>query len=116
MVNQSCPSGPAVISVGLGTSLPTAGTVNSVTIPVVVIRAIFPIVCSVNHSAPSGPAVIDWPTGDGDTDVYSVITPAVVMRPILPAAVSVNQSAPSEPTVMAFSPLLGVGTGYSVNN
>lgn len=54
-VNQSAPSGPAVIPIGW---LFAVGTGYSVITPAVVIRPILLAVFSVNQSAPSGPAVI----------------------------------------------------------
>ena len=54
-VNQSFPSGPAVIPRG---SPPTVGTTNSVMAPAGVIRPILFPTNSVNHRFPSGPAAI----------------------------------------------------------
>ena len=54
-VNESAPSGPAVIPVG---PLFGVGKGYSVKLPDVVTRPILLPLSSVNHSAPSGPAVI----------------------------------------------------------
>ncbi|HUE03303.1 MAG TPA: hypothetical protein VMR62_27315 [Bryobacteraceae bacterium] len=80
-MNQSAPSGPAVIAVGL---LLLVGSGYSVTVPVVVILPIWFAPYSVNHSAPWGPAAIPsgWLLAVGIA--YVVICPAVVMRPISP--------------------------------
>src|SRR2546426_1013498 len=71
-VNQSLPSGPAVMPMG---RLPLVGTENSVTVPVTVIRPILSSFGSVNQSLPSGPAVMLqrplWVVGTGN----SVTTP-----------------------------------------
>jgi len=79
-VNQSAPSGPAVMPWG---PLPGVGTVNSVMTPVVVIRPILLPLYSVNHNAPSGPAVISKGSLLAVGIVNSLITPAVVIRPML---------------------------------
>src|SRR5437588_546966 len=96
-VNQSAPSGPAVIPVG---SLAAVGTPNSLKLPAVVTRPILLPDCSVNQSAPPGPAVIPkgWLAAVGTPN--SLKLPAVVTRPILLPENSVNQSAPSGPAVI----------------
>ncbi len=120
--NQSTPSGPIVIDVGVA-GVPAvsgfdpagggiSGTANSVATPEVLIRPISPGT-PVNHKAPSGPATIavavacvlavpgDDPAGGGTAGrANSVTTPAVVIRPISPG-IPVNHSAPSDPAVMA---------------
>jgi hypothetical protein len=53
--NQSAPSGPAVIPLGLELAV---GTVNSLMTPSVVMRPILLPYHSVNHKAPSGPVVM----------------------------------------------------------
>jgi hypothetical protein len=53
-VNQSAPSGPAVMLSGLKV------TGYSVNAPAVVMRPIFWALNSVNHTAPSGPTVIPY--------------------------------------------------------
>ena len=55
-MNQSAPSGPAVMPSG-DANANSGG--NSVTVPAVVIRPTRLPSSSVNHSAPSGPAAID---------------------------------------------------------
>src|SRR5215471_5476919 len=84
---------------------------NSVILPSVVIRSIFPLTGSVNHSAPSGPVVIPQGLLFSVGMVNSVTAPVVVIRPILPR-IPVNHSAPSGP--VAISPLLAVGIANSV--
>src|SRR5258708_39577599 len=95
-VNQSAPSGPAVIPSG---KLFVVGKGYSVIAPCVVIRPILFALGSVNHNAPSCAAVIacsPQQLGTGN----SAIAPAVVMRPILFPFCSVNQSAPSRPATI----------------
>ena len=53
-VNQRLPSEPTTMNCGL----PPAAAGNSVTVPPVVMRPIFPTPNSVNQRFPSGPAVI----------------------------------------------------------
>jgi hypothetical protein len=56
LVNHRFPSEPAVIS--NGRSMVSAGSVNVVLAPAVVMRPIRLLLVLVNHSAPSGPVVI----------------------------------------------------------
>src|SRR5260370_40861716 len=92
-VNQRLPSGPLVIPIGPQPSgYPQVdGILNSVKLPVGVMRPIrFPS-NSVNQRLPSGPAVmLDGPlpvVGMGNT----VKLPRVVMRPMGPADPSMDQ-------------------------
>src|SRR5208283_749320 len=112
-VNQRLPSEPAVIPKG---SL-AAADVNSVTVPLGVIRPIWAAPVSVNQRLPSGPFVIPsgWLLAVGIGN--SVIVPLGVIRPILLASDSVNQRLPSGPVVIPWvglSWLLAVGIGNSV--
>ena len=102
-VNHKAPSGPVVMPQGWAFGL---GRANSVILPSVEIRPIFPLSDWVNHSAPSGPVVIPPGPLFSVGIVNSVTAPVVVVRPILPRA-SVNHSAPSGPVVI--SPLFVVG-------
>src|SRR5215472_4436950 len=114
-VNQTLPSGPAVISHGAARRV---GTGNSVSKPPGVMRPIrFPGI-SVNHRFPSGPAVITRGCPPALTG-YSVTAPVDgTSRPIAPAAAvvrcSVNHTLPSDPTATELGLLDAVGTGYSV--
>ena len=79
-VNQSAPSGPAVMPLR---PFSGPGSGYSVTTPVVVIRPILGVPFSVNQSAPSGPEVmsqVNVAVGEGKE--YSVIAPKVVILPI----------------------------------
>ena len=77
-VNQTFPSGPAVIANG---AAPAVGVGNSVIAPVLgMIRAIRFAVCSVNQTLPSGPAVICCGPAFAVGMSNSVTPPAVVTR------------------------------------
>jgi hypothetical protein len=65
----------------LGKALPV-GRVNSVTVPLVVMRPICPASACVNHSAPSGPTVMKSGKLARLDRLSSVTTPLVVIRPI----------------------------------
>ena len=106
-VNQSAPSGPAVM-------LPGAPVVRpySVIVPEVVIRPILCAAVSVNQRAPSDPAVMPDGLAPGVSSEVSVIVPLVVMRPILFPLCSVNHKAPSGPGMMPKGRLLGVWIVY----
>jgi hypothetical protein len=79
-VNQRLPSGPAVMPKGL---LLAVGTVNSVTVPLVVIRPILLLLSSVNHNFPSGPVAMLTGSLLAVRPVNSVTVPLVVICPIL---------------------------------
>jgi hypothetical protein len=98
-VNQTFPSGPAVIPAGF---LPLASGKGVIAPPVVMrwtVSAAGPF--PVNHRLPSGPAVM--PLGSVSTGrAKGVAVPAVVIRPIVSAAPFVtNHRLPSGPAVMA---------------
>ena len=98
--NQSAPSDPAAMPVGLKMSLPA----KLLTVPAVVILPIEapPRPSLVNQSAPSGPAVIplgDWMLPLGSVNVLTI--PLAVMRPIDSCLPLMNHSAPSGPAVMS---------------
>src|SRR5262249_31791617 len=137
-VNQRLPSGPVVMPLGVPFGSAPVGIVNSVTVPVVLIRPIFPpkigwlvvgsktggwllgrsvvgllAFISVNQSAPSGTAVIELGLKPVVGKRNSVTTPLVVMRPIWKPFTSVNQRLPSEPTTMLRGELPGVGIANS---
>ena len=91
-MNQTLPSGPAVMLAGL---LLAVGIRNVEKRPAGVIRPIAPLLNSVNHRLPSEPAVI--PSGPQPAeDPYfvgkgnSVVLPDGVIRPILFELISVN--------------------------
>ena len=76
-VNQSAPSGPAVIPTGV-----IHGTGYSVTSPSRLIRPIRSPPISANHTAPSGPRVSRTVKLAGVAIGYSVIVPSSVIFPI----------------------------------
>ncbi len=78
-VNQTLPSGPAVMPLG---PLEDVGTLYSVMAPAEVIRPMLFPFCSVNHKAPSDPAVIPAGRLDGVGVRYSKTAPVRVIRPI----------------------------------
>src|SRR5579864_4901691 len=90
--NQRLPSGPAVISLGWSSGaalspvdwLLDEGVVNSVTVPVGVIRPILCPCCSANQRLPSGPTVIPKGSPELVGTENSVKVPVGVMRPIPP--------------------------------
>ena len=98
-VNQTFPSGPAVMPNGR-MRLP-AGSVNVVITPAVVMRPMRLLSPLVNHRFPSEPAVMSngWSTASAGS-VNVVTAPAVVMRPIRLLLLLVNHSAPSGPVVI----------------
>src|SRR5262245_36518834 len=105
-VNQTLPSGPAVIWLGW---VKSSGRVNVVTWPAGVIRPTAGLPANVrtlltNHRLPSGPAVMEPPEMPGVGN--SVTWPAGVMRPTAPATGSVNQTLPSGPVATAVAPRL----------
>jgi hypothetical protein len=112
-VNQTLPSGPAVMPSG---ELP-AGRGNSVIALGApgVMRPILPPT-SVNQRLPSGPRVI--PSGPllaiGRRNSVTPFGAPGVTRPILLPWNSVNQRLPSGPAVMPWGKLLAVGMGNSV--
>src|SRR5205807_2229369 len=110
-VNQSAPSGPAVIPCGLL----FAGSTNSLTTPAVVILPMRSPLISVNHSAPSGPAVISTGPDPAVRPPNSVTTPAGVIRPMPAGLRLVNQRLPSGPAVMLMGETSPVVIGNSAN-
>src|SRR6476659_7356925 len=110
-VNQTLPSAPALMAVGL---LATVGIANCVIVPDGVIWPTSLIPASVNQTFPSGPAAIRLGPLAAIGSVYSWKAPAVVMRPILLALNSVNHSASSGPTVIPRGDDLAVGIVYSL--
>ena len=89
------------------------GTVNSLMMPVVVIRpTLFPA-DSVNHRLPSGPAAIPCGALSAVGIGNSVICPSGVILPIALPTFSVNQTLPSEPSAMPQVDESVVGVGYS---
>ena len=95
-VNQSAPSGPAVMPSGM---LFAFGSEYSVWRPSTVIRPIFPD-CSVNQIAPSGPVTIDCGKLPEGIRRCSVMAPEPLTRAMYPApAASLNQTPPSGPVV-----------------
>ena len=101
-VNQTLPSGPAVIALGLRSE----ASLNSATEPVAglrrAIRCLLP--CTVNQREAFGPAVTCCgsrpATKPGTLPArYSVITPLTVMVPT--ASFAVNHRLPSGPAVMS---------------
>src|SRR6185312_17119918 len=90
-VNQTLPSGPALIPFGC------AAVGNSLKAPDTVIRPMRLGNGSVNHSAPSGPAAMLAGSVPGAGNGNSVITPAVVILSIAPLPASANQRFPSGP-------------------
>jgi hypothetical protein len=95
-VNQSAPSGPVVMMLGV---LFGVGITYSVIAPAVVMRPILFCDGSVNHNAPSGPATIPLepvPEAIG----YRVIVPEVVIRPTL-EMLSENHKEPSGPAAIS---------------
>ena len=73
-VNQSAPSEPAAIQVGL-----IEPVENSVMLPPVVMRPSLWLDCSVNHRALSGPTMIPIGPPPAVVTVYRVMTPEVVL-------------------------------------
>jgi hypothetical protein len=106
-VNQSAPSGPAVMS----TWASPPPSENRVTAPVVVMRPIWP--SAVNHRAPSAPVVIPR-SMPGAATGNIVMAPPVVMRPILGGKFAVNHRAPSGPRAMSAGGTLVDGSGKPV--
>ena len=94
--------------------LPAVGMVNSVMVPVGVIRPTLLPACSTNQMLPSGPSVM--PTGAllavGIVNSPTT-TPAVLTSPILFPPRSVNQRLPLAPFAMSKGVLAAVGTGNS---
>src|SRR5882757_7698185 len=112
-VNHTLPSGPAVIPWSLLWAL--IPLLNSVTVPLGVIRPIRWWSSSVNHRLPSEPAAI--PTGLLSVVIRplnSVMAPLGVIRPIRSLDCSVNHTLPSRPVVIPKGRLWAVGIGYSV--
>ena len=96
-VIHNAPSGPTVMPCGC---TPGVGTVNSVTVPLVVIRPTWSVPAWVNHNAPSGPLVMKAGSVFAVGMVNSVIVPEVVIRADLVAVeLETDHSAPSGPTV-----------------
>src|SRR5450631_3204113 len=94
------PSGPAVIPVGIATPLEGGIAGYSTTIPLGVIRPIWPTFSSQNQTLPSGPGVIlPSPLPDVGT-TKSLMVPVVLIGRILSYALSVNQRFPSPPAAM----------------
>ncbi len=88
-----------MIPVGLEAEV---GMLNSVTVPVVVIRPILFAEPSVNQRLPSGPAAMSRsPALAVMPDEYSVATPPVVIFATRFAVCSVNQRLPSGPAVIS---------------
>ncbi len=110
-MNQTLPSGPAVIPWG---ALPDVGIGNwPSTVPDVVIRLMVLLLAAMYQSLPSGPLVMKFALPGVDRG-NSVIVPAGVIRAIWFALLWVNQTFPSGPAVMPRGPLLAVGIGNSV--
>src|SRR4051795_9499657 len=109
-VNQSAASGPETVPVG---RLSGVGTVNSRTLPFVLMRPILLPLSSANHSAPSGPGVICAGALSLVGISNSRTLPFVEMRPILLAPYSVNHIAWSGPSAIVIGRLDAVGTSYS---
>src|SRR5438874_572241 len=112
-VNQTLPSGPAVMPIGL---LKGVGIANSVIAPAGVMRPIRLASYSRNQTLPSGPPVIAIAGLDVGGNGNSVTTPVVVIRPIALAAKahSVNHRLPSGPEAMEHGNLDGLGSGNLV--
>ena len=104
LVNQSAPSGPAVIVFGAGMTS-TLGAVWVRMLPLVVIRPIDVPGSGelMNQRAPSGPAVIAVGTLMRGLLKMRML-PLVLIRPI--ESLLVNQRAPSGPAVMASASLM----------
>src|SRR5262245_4972429 len=99
-VNQTLPSGPAVMKFSVVPGVMPAE--NSVTTPAGVIRPILFARASVNQRLPSGPRVIPaGPLLGAMPAENSVIPPAGVIRPIRLLPNSANQRLPSGPAVIS---------------
>src|SRR3954447_11343442 len=90
-VNQSAPSGPAVMEAG---PLEGVGIGNSLKLPPVVTRPIWLARSSLNQSAPSGPAVMKRGRLESVGTGYSVIAGEAVA-----GRASSARSATSDPSV-----------------
>src|SRR5260221_1024179 len=114
-VNQTLPSGPAVMAAGL---LLAVGIPNAEKLPLGVMRPMaFPL-NSVNHRLPSDPAVMpSGPQPAEDPHFVGkenwVMLPDVVMRPIWFEFISVNHRLPSGPTAMLRGPNAGPGNSVT---